>query len=175
MATGHVKVYEDKRPGGGAIWAWLIPLLVLLLLLGWFLLRHHEVAKSSGTPQAAAATASAAGAEAMPDLGTVHFATDQATLTPDDQATLNRAAEYMKQHPRVQLRLQGYTDAVGGEGHNLSLSDRRTQAVGQYLQGQGIPTSRLTGQGFGPESPVASNNTADGKADNRRVELFEQP
>lgn len=172
MATGHVKVYEDKRAGGPGIWAWLIPLAILLLLVGWFLLRRHEVAKTAGTPEAAAAARANGG---LPELGSVHFATDQATLTPEDQATLTRAAEYMKQHPNAHLRLEGYTDAVGGNGHNLSLSERRALAVGQFLEGQGIQNSRLTGEGFGPENPVASNSTADGKADNRRVELFEQP
>lgn len=169
MATGHVKVYEDGKKGGLPLLAWLLPLLIILGLLAWFLTRHHAA------PSGAAATTTAAAAPAgMPDLGTVHFATDQAILTPEGQATLARAAAYMKQNPDVHMRLEGFTDATGTDAHNETLSQRRAATVGQYLQGQGIERSRLTGEGFGPEAPVDTNATAAGKADNRRVELFKQ-
>ena len=110
----------------------------------------------------------------MPDLGAVHFATNEATLTPDGEATLTRAAAYMKQNQGVHIRVEGYTDATGTDPHNLTLSQRRAATVEQFLQGQGIDKSRLTGEGFGPSNPVDSNATANGKADNRRAELFQQ-
>ena len=177
MATEHVKVYEDGKRGGLPVWAWLIPLLVLLGLLAWFLL-HHRAATDTATATPAVAAAPAgtpsAAASGMPDLGAVHFATDEATLTPDGQTTLSRAADYMKQHPEAHIRVEGYTDATGTDPHNLTLSQRRAGTVEQYLQGQGIDKSRLTGEGFGPENPVDNNATTAGKADNRRVELFQQ-
>lgn len=178
MATERVKVYEDGKKGGVPVWAWLLPLLLVVALLGWFLTRRHPAANSAvnaapvvavvpdGVPSAAAA--------GMPDLGTVHFATDQATLTPDGQATLTRAADYMKGHPESHIRVEGYADATGTAPHNDSLSQRRAAAVEQFLQGQGVEKSRLTGEGFGPQNPVDTNATASGKADNRRVQLFEQ-
>lgn len=172
MATGRVKVYEDGKKGGLPVWAWLLPLLILLGLLAWFLLRHRTAAPEAATPTPVVATA--APATGMPNLGSIHFATDQATLTPEGQATLMRAAEYMKQNPSTHIRVDGYTDSSGNDGHNETLSQKRAITVEQYLQGQGIDKSRLTGEGFGPQAPVDTNATPDGKADNRRVEIFQQ-
>ncbi len=177
MATEHVKVYEDGKKGGVPFWAWLLPLLLVLALLGWFLAHRHPAADTAAAAPAvpmAPAGAPSAAAAGMPDLGSVHFATDQATLTPDGQATLTRAAEYMKQHPESHIRVEGYTDATGTDPHNDTLSQRRAATVEQFLQGQGIEKSRLTGEGFGPQNPVDTNATTAGKADNRRAELFQQ-
>ena len=164
----RVKVYEEKK--GLPIWAWLLPLLLLLALVAYFLTRHHDApaAVSSAAPAAAVAPA------AFPDLGTVHFDTDKATLTSDGQQTLDRAADAMKQNPNAHLRLEGYTDSTGTAPHNDTLSDQRATTVVNYLQGKGIERSRLTGEGFGAAKPVDTNATPEGKADNRRVELFSQ-
>ncbi len=168
MATNHVKVYEEKK--GLPIWAWLLPLLLLLALLAWYLLRPKQAAVNTAAP-ATTATAQATGA---PDLGAVHFDTDKATLTPEGQATLTRAAEYLKQNPGAHMRIEGYTDSTGTEPHNADLSSQRAQAAGDFLVGQGIEKSRLTGAGFADAKPVDSNDTTAGKADNRRVEIFTQ-
>ena len=161
----RVKVYEEaEKKKGLPIWAWLLPLLLLLALLIYFLTRHHD----APAPAPTQATAS------QPSLGTVYFDTDQAALTPQGQATVQHAAEAMKANPNIKLRLQGYTDSTGGGAHNGSLSERRAIAVGDYLKSQGIDGSRLSGQGFGPEQPAATNATETGKADNRRVELYTQ-
>ena len=161
-----VKIYEEKR--GLPIWAWLLPLLLLLALLAYFLARPKAAPAVATTATQTAPTA------AFPDLGMVHFATDQAALTPEGQATLDRAADAMKANPSAHLRLEGYTDSTGSTPHNDTLSDRRANAVADYLKSKGIDGSRLTGGGFGPEKPVDTNATTSGKADNRRVELFSQ-
>ncbi len=161
-----VKIYEEKK--STPIWLWLLPLLLLILLGAYLAMRH----KQASTP--AIATLQAAPPAALPDLGTVHFATDQATLTDDGKETLNKAAAAMKANPNAHLRLEGYTDSTGTAPHNDTLSDRRATAVADYLKALGIEGSRLTGGGFGPEKPVDTNATASGKADNRRVELFSQ-
>ena len=166
----RVKVYEEKTKGGLPIWAWLLPLLLLLALLAYFLTRHK--AEPAATTAQPAASTQVSGA--YPDLGTVHFDTDQATLTAADQATLDRAADAMKSNPNAHLRLEGYTDSTGTDPHNLSLSQRRALAVGDYLKSKGIDSSRLTGEGFGKSNPADTNATDAGKADNRRVELFSQ-
>ncbi len=168
----HVKVYEEKK--GLPIWAWLLPLLLLLGILAYFLTRHKDapaVTTVNGTPPPAATVASTS---AFPDLGTVHFATDSADLTAEDKAVLDKAAGAMQSNPNVYLRLEGYTDSTGSDTHNLSLSERRAIAVADYLKAKGIQGKRLTGEGFGPANPTDTNNTAGGKADNRRVELFSQ-
>ena len=164
----RVKVFEEKK-AGLPLWAWLLPLLLLLALLAYFLTRRHDAANVA-TP----AVSQTAPATAMPDLGTVHFDTDKATLTPDGKATLERAAAAMKGNPNIHLRLEGYTDSTGTTPHNASLSDQRASTVADYLQSQGIERSRLTGTGFGAEKPADTNATEQGKADNRRVELFSQ-
>ncbi len=172
MATEHVKVFEEKK--GIPVWAWLLPLLLLLALLAWFLLgRHNNTGQTAPAPAAATATA-AAPTTGAPKLGDVKFATDSADLTPEDQTTLNNAAAYMKQNSNAHLRIEGYTDSTGGDQHNQSLSVRRAYSVGNYLKSQGIDSSRLTGDGFGAANPVDTNSTNAGKADNRRVELFQQ-
>ena len=170
MAVGRVKVYEETRKRGIPIWAWLLPLLVVLALLAYLLLHHHSDATTSISP----APAETATESALPGLGSVHFDTDRATLTPAGQATLTQAAAYMKQNPSARLRVEGYTDSTGSDPHNDSLANQRAVAVKQFLVGQGVEASRLTGEGFGPEKPVATNSTESGKADNRRVELFRQ-
>ena len=172
MATERVKVYEDNKRGGIPVWAWLLPLLLILALLAWYLLHRNNTAQApAAAPAAATATNTPA---ALPNLGSVHFATDSADLTSDDQTILTQAAAYMKQHPEAHLRLEGYTDATGTDPHNLPLSERRSQSVAAFLKAQGVEGSRLTGGGFGPANPVDSNATPSGKADNRRVELFTQ-
>lgn len=165
--SDKVKVFEEKKKL--PIWAWLLPLLLLIGLLAYFLTRHKEEPAITRAPVSQVAPAAA-----FPNLGTVHFDTDQATLTPASQATLDRAADAMKSNPSAHLRLEGYTDSTGSDMHNLSLSQQRAYAVANYLKSKGIDGSRLTGNGFGQGNPADTNATDTGKADNRRVELFSQ-
>ena len=169
MANPNIKVFEEKKKF--PLWAWLVPLLILLALLAYFLL-HHRSEPEASAPAPTAQTAPAVAA--FPDLGTVHFETDKATLTPEGRSTLQRAADAMKANPNAHLRLEGYTDSTGSAPHNANLSEQRAQTVAAFLKSQGIDGSRLTGGGFGPANPVDSNATQAGKADNRRVELFSQ-
>ena len=172
----HVKIYEEKKKGL-PIWAWLLPLLLLLALLAFFLL-HRQPANVATTATAAPVASTTAGAAAtpaaFPDLGTVHFDTDKATLTAEGTATLQQAAAAMKTNPNVHLRMEGYTDSTGTDPHNDTLSDQRAKTVVDFLSAQGIERGRLTGEGFGAAKPVDTNATVQGKADNRRVELFSQ-
>lgn len=172
MSTERVKVYEEKNKGVPILY-WLLPLLLLALLALWaWKSRHNAPVAATNTPAAVGASSSAG---ALPSLGSVHFDTDKATLTADGQATLTRAAELMKQSPNLHLRVEGYTDSTGSTGHNDALAQERALTVEQFLLSKGIPKDRLTGQGFGEQNPVSTNSTSAGKADNRRVELFQQP
>ena len=171
----RVKIYEEKKKAGVPFWIWLLPLLLIAAAAYYLLNRHPAQSAAVAAPIATAAPAAAASAPAaFPDLGTVHFDTDKATLTPDGQATLDKAADAMKNDPSVHLRLEGFTDSTGTAPHNLSLSEQRANTVGQYLKSKGIDGNRLTGDGFAATNPVDTNQTAAGKADNRRVELFSQ-
>ena len=166
--TERVKVYEEKK--AMAVWMWLLPLLLLLAVLAYLLTRRHDQPTTAAVvPAPVVQTAAVA---PMPDLGTVHFDTNKATLTPEGQATLQQAAAAMKANPNVHLRIEGFTDSTGPATHNHTLSDQRAKTVVDYLQAQGVERSRLTGQGFAAAKQVDTNATPQGKADNRRVELF---
>ena len=168
MAAERIKVFEEKD--GIPVGAWLIPCLLLLAFLAWYLLKPTQPVANTAGP-ATTATAAATGA---PDLGAVHFDTDKATLTPEGQATLTRAAAYLKQNPNAHMRIEGYTDSTGAASHNADISEQRAFAAALYMEGLGIDRSRLTGGGFADQKLVGSNATQVGKADNRRVEIFTQ-
>ena len=102
----------------------------------------------------------------------VHFAFNKAKIRPEDMPVLDEAAETLRAHPDMRVEVNGYTDAIGSEKYNLRLSERRAEAVVAYLEGKGISRDRLIPQGFGKTNFVASNDTAEGRAQNRRVELI---
>ena len=99
----------------------------------------------------------------------IRFDTGSATLRPESGGYLAQVVEMMEQHPDLRLEVQGHTDADGSDATNQSLSERRAAAVAAYLAGQGIDRGRMTTVGFGESQPAASNTTAEGKAQNRRV------
>jgi OOP family OmpA-OmpF porin len=110
--------------------------------------------------------------EAVISLEGVHFDFDKATLRPEAIAILNDAAALLKTTDRVVVEVAGHTDSQGSEDYNQGLSERRANAVKDYLTGQGITASRLSARGYGENQPVASNDTEEGRQDNRRVELI---
>ena len=101
----------------------------------------------------------------------VHFDFDKSNIRPEDESVLDEAASTLKEQPGVSIYVDGYCDAIGSEEYNQKLSERRAGSVAAYLEDHGIPAGRLTPRGFGKTHFVASNDTADGRAENRRVEL----
>ena len=101
----------------------------------------------------------------------VHFDFNKSKIRPGDAAVLDEAAATLKANPNVTVNVNGYCDAIGGEEYNLKLSDRRSNAVVDYLARAGIPSSQLIPHGYGKTDFVAPNDTAEGRAQNRRVEL----
>jgi outer membrane protein OmpA-like peptidoglycan-associated protein len=99
------------------------------------------------------------------------FDVDQATLKPQTRAELNELAGVLNKYPDTNILLAGHTDSTGREDYNLALSRRRAQSVADYLISQGVDPSRFTTQGFGPSEPLVSNETPEGRAQNRRVEV----
>ena len=104
-------------------------------------------------------------------LGDVLFDTNKAQLKSGGTRGLQKLAGFLKQYPQRKAQVQGYTDSTGSADYNLELSDRRANAVRSSLVGMGIGNDRITTHGYGQESPVASNDTADGRQLNRRVEI----
>jgi OOP family OmpA-OmpF porin len=101
----------------------------------------------------------------------VNFATDSAEIDPASAVVLDVVADQLRSRPGLRIGVEGHTDSVGSEAYNQSLSQRRADAVRSYLVRKGVPAERLTARGLGESSPVASNDTAEGRALNRRVEL----
>jgi len=101
----------------------------------------------------------------------VHFDFNKANIRPGDAAVLDEAASTLKANPNVDVDVNGYCDAIGGEEYNLRLSDRRANAVVDYLVKDGIAENRLHPHGYGKTDFVATNDTPEGRAQNRRVEL----
>lgn len=101
----------------------------------------------------------------------VTFATNSYALEPQFLQTLDRIAQSMVQFPNSLIDVYGYTDSTGSIAYNQRLSEQRAQAVANYLVGHGVAASRIRSQGFGVGNPVASNDTEDGRARNRRVEI----
>ena len=102
----------------------------------------------------------------------VHFDFDKAKIRPSDEPILDEAADILKQNASVAVEVNGYCDIVGTDQYNMKLSRRRAAAVVKYLESKGIPGDRLEPHGYGKTNFVADNKTADGRAQNRRVELI---
>jgi outer membrane protein OmpA-like peptidoglycan-associated protein len=80
--------------------------------------------------------------------------------------------QFIRTQPRIRLAIEGYTDSVGSEDYNQGLSERRADSVKSYLAGQGIGSTRLSASGKGKSDPVAGNDSASGRQQNRRVEVI---
>lgn len=100
------------------------------------------------------------------------FGFDRSDLTADAKAGLNDLVTVLNEYPDTNIEIQGHTDSKGTESYNKSLSKRRAQAVSDYLTSRGIRSSRLVEKGFGEEIPKYDNSSADGQAQNRRVEFL---
>ena len=105
----------------------------------------------------------------------VHFDFDKAIIRSDSVPILREAANTLKENPSVNVIVEGHTDSKGTEVYNQRLSVRRATAVEEYLVTLGVAANRLTVRGKGESQPVASNDTEEGRAENRRVELLVQP
>lgn len=101
----------------------------------------------------------------------INFETGSAALTPDSYAVLDQVVRSLMAYPEVRVEIKGYTDSVGDWDYNLDLSQRRADAVKNYLVNSGIATDRVVSKGYGEADPVASNKTAGGRAENRRIEF----
>ena len=104
----------------------------------------------------------------------IYFDTDKADLKPESQPTLDEITKLLKQDAALKLYIVGHTDNVGAFDYNVSLSERRAAAVVKAITSQGVAASRLRAAGVGMLSPVAPNDSDQGRAKNRRVELVKQ-
>jgi len=101
----------------------------------------------------------------------IKFDSGKATLKPESMGVINEIAKLMNEHPEIKFSIEGHTDSDGDAQFNMTLSDQRANTVMNELIAQGIDGERMISKGFGEDVPVAENGTAEGKANNRRVEF----
>ncbi|MCQ2325818.1 MAG: OmpA family protein, partial [Paludibacteraceae bacterium] len=107
----------------------------------------------------------------------IQFETNKAVILPSSFAILNRIAVQFIEHPEYVIEVQGHTDNTGKYEMNVDLSQHRAESVREFLINAGVPDTQLTAKGYGPDKPIADNETIAGRAQNRRVEFditFEQ-
>ena len=104
-------------------------------------------------------------------MSDVLFDTGSYTLKPGAREKLAKISGILLAHPGLTLQIEGHTDSVGTDDYNQQLSERRADSVRDFLAEQGVSASSITARGFGKTQPVATNDTADGRQRNRRVEL----
>jgi outer membrane protein OmpA-like peptidoglycan-associated protein len=105
-------------------------------------------------------------------MSDVLFDTAKHTLRPLAREKLAKISGIVLAYPTLTLGIEGNTDSVGSDAYNQGLSERRAEAVRSYLAQQGVPESSMTAKGLGEAQPIASNSTAEGRQQNRRVELI---
>jgi outer membrane protein OmpA-like peptidoglycan-associated protein len=105
-------------------------------------------------------------------LDDLHFATGSAEIKSSSKVVLQQLAEYLKNKSSLKIEIGGHTDSDGSDTSNKELSQKRAEAVKAYLTKNGISSSRLSAKGYGESKPIASNETEQGKAQNRRTEVL---
>ena len=127
--------------------------------------------KCPDTPAGRIVDADGCEKEMLVELNDVHFDFDKATLKPEARRLLDEGAQALEEHRGVRIEIAGHTDAIGTESYNQGLSERRARAVHEYMVSQGIDADRMSWKGYGESRPIADNDTPEGRALNRRVEL----
>jgi len=101
----------------------------------------------------------------------IKFASNSAEIARSSEYILDELIAFLKENPTIRIRIEGHTDNVGQLADNMALSNDRAFTVMGYLQGKGVAASRLSFKGLGPTKPLASNDTPEGRAANRRTEF----
>ena len=101
----------------------------------------------------------------------INFAYNSADVQPQFRQTLDRVASVLGEYRETYIDIYGHTDATGTDVYNQGLSERRATSVADYLSSRGVQAARIATRGFGKTQPIASNNTEEGRAANRRVEI----
>jgi outer membrane protein OmpA-like peptidoglycan-associated protein len=104
-------------------------------------------------------------------LKNIFYETDSYELKPESKYELDKVVKFLQSNPKIKIEISGHTDNVGTAAYNQLLSQNRAKSVVDYLISKGIPEAQLTYKGYGLSSPVDTNDTPEGRANNRRTEL----
>jgi OOP family OmpA-OmpF porin len=170
VATNATQDHPANGERGAAIGGGILGGAALGALLG------HAICDPVKTPPpppvAAAPPPQPAPGTKLATVGSTYFDFDKSRLKPGELSVLNDAVKAMKDNPALKVSVEAHTDSVGSEAYNQKLSERRAAAVRDYLAQHGIDASRISTRGFGKAKPIASNDTAAGRAQNRRAEVI---
>jgi outer membrane protein OmpA-like peptidoglycan-associated protein len=138
-------------------------------------IRQEVTGQSAGSPPSGAAKDQKLGAIAplplIKDKATIYFTLNSNEIDPKSYVTLDGIAAYLENHPDQVAYIRGYTDSIGSQTYNESVSRFRASAVKSYLMGKGAPANSLQIFAMGDSAPIASNDTSQGRGLNRRVEI----
>jgi outer membrane protein OmpA-like peptidoglycan-associated protein len=186
---GASRVATADRWASGLV----LPVVLAALALGglfWWLGHYrpavhtraaHEVSRTIGTTgerpigttgERAIPSVPAAPVTRFESDRTIRFDTGSSSLASQSREEFSNLAATLKAHPDARVQISGYTDNIGSESANVELSRSRATAVMDALQSTGISTDRMKAEGYGSQKPIASNATAEGRAENRRVEVL---
>ena len=132
---------------------------------------EQETQQLEAQQRAANAQAQAEHAQASKYAAVIYFPVGSAVVDQDGQRELRWFVQQMQPYPQAMIQVQGFADSTGSEATNSNLAQERAANVTSYLSAQGIAPSRFVTQGFGEQYPAASNETAKGRRNNRRVEV----
>ena len=160
----------DAERAGGAVGGTLAGGLI-----GW-LVGHYvcEEAPEAAPPPPPAPAPPPAVRRKIETLTGPSFEFDKATLTAEGRAHVEHAIVVMRAEPTLVVVVEGHTDSIGSDAYNMKLSQRRANTVRDYMVKNGISPSRIKTEAFGKTKPIASNKTAEGRAQNRRVDIETQ-
>jgi OOP family OmpA-OmpF porin len=181
-------VVPEKK--GFPIWGWLLPLLAIVAaLLAWRSCSAPQGPKLASVTLPCGTVLSVEEGSFNFNLATflmkgsdselpktfvfdhLNFDTATTRLTPESNPTVTNLIAIMKCYPTMQVQLEGHTDSTGDAAANKQLSVARANAIRDLLVAGGVDTSRITTEGYGADKPIASNDTDEGRAKNRRTEL----
>lgn len=137
-------------------------------------IRVEVIPRPGGVPEPVTRTEPARVQEQLREivrLENVQFETNSAALTPKGIQTMEKVASVLKQAIGFPVEIQGHTDGRGERNYNLALSQQRANTCLQFLSARGLGANRFTAKGYGPDRPVASNDTEEGRLLNRRIEF----
>ncbi len=160
VVTNNVDDHPTNEERGGAIGGGIVASAAIGGLLGHVICDPEKAAPAPPPAPAADPPPPPAPGTKLGTVGSTFFDFNKATVKPgSSRAVLDGVVKTMKDNPNMRVSVQGHTDSIGSDAYNQKLSERRANAVKQYLAGEGISGSRIDTEGFGESKPVASNKT----------------
>src|SRR2546425_753189 len=173
VAVNNTKTHPRNEERGAAIGGGIVGGGLIGALLGHAVCDPEKEAPPPPPPPAPAPPPPPpAKAEPLVTLHGPQFDFNKATLKPAGKKMVDEAVTVMKDKPSMKVSVEGHTDSIGSDAYNQKLSERRAQAVRDYMVSQGIDAARISVKGWGKTKPIASNKTEAGRAENRRGEII---